>query len=154
MTATLRPAELADLAAILEIQASTPTLSQWSADSLAGAVTSESYGLDVVEADGAVTAFLLWRALPADETEILSLAVAGRARRQGFAELLLRRLFDLRKGEYFLEVRSSNAAALALYQKLGFQQIGLRREYYHRPVEDAVLMRRAENLRKDGSSTR
>jgi ribosomal-protein-alanine N-acetyltransferase len=40
----------------------------------------------------------------------------------------------------FLEVRPSNHHAVALYKKLGFQKLGLRKNYYHNPVEDAIIM--------------
>jgi ribosomal-protein-alanine N-acetyltransferase len=42
----------------------------------------------------------------------------------------------------YLEVRDSNAAARALYLSRGFSEVGRRRSYYRRPVEDAVVMRR------------
>jgi ribosomal-protein-alanine N-acetyltransferase len=43
----------------------------------------------------------------------------------------------------FLEVRASNAAAIALYSGAGFQAVGRRVRYYARPVEDAIVMRMA-----------
>jgi ribosomal-protein-alanine N-acetyltransferase len=42
----------------------------------------------------------------------------------------------------YLEVRESNAPARALYAAHGFQEAGRRKEYYRRPVEDAVVLRR------------
>lgn len=110
---------------------------------------SGGYEFLVAEAEARLAGFLLWRPLTDAETEILSLAVAESFRRRGLAEALARRLFALRRGEYFLEVRASNAAALGLYEKLGFERQGRRRAYYHRPVEDAVLMRKSEILQKD-----
>jgi ribosomal-protein-alanine N-acetyltransferase len=49
--------------------------------------------------------------------------------------------------EIWLEVRQSNAAARALYERAGFTEVGLRRRYYDRPVEDAIVMRRATAVR-------
>jgi len=43
----------------------------------------------------------------------------------------------------FLEVRPSNKTAVALYKKLGFQKLGLRKNYYHNPIEDAIIMGRS-----------
>jgi ribosomal-protein-alanine N-acetyltransferase len=79
-----------------------------------------------------------------DELRMMNLAVAPAARRQGIARLLLGHA--LKMGEEqgarraLLEVRASNAPALALYERAGFCRTGLRRRYYNTPVEDAVLM--------------
>jgi ribosomal-protein-alanine N-acetyltransferase len=152
MRVTVRPGEPEDLDEILAIQGACAELSQWSPGALAEALTGEG-GCRLLAADlgGRLAGFLLWRPVAGDETEILNLAVAESARRKGVAASLMQRLIALRPGEYFLEVRASNTAAQSLYEKLGFFRDGLRRAYYHRPVEDAVLMRRGEILRKDES---
>ena len=49
----------------------------------------------------------------------------------------------------FLEVRASNQVAQALYRKFGFESLGIRKNYYHEPQEDAVIMRRGGNLMAD-----
>lgn len=79
-----------------------------------------------------------------DEGEIVSLATDPACRRRGLAEALIRALADAHPAltRIFLEVRASNTAAQALYEKLGFVRYGVRRGYYERPTEDAVLMRR------------
>jgi len=41
---------------------------------------------------------------------------------------------------YFLEVRQSNLPAIALYEKMGYKNIGIRKKFYEKPVEDAVIM--------------
>jgi ribosomal protein S18 acetylase RimI-like enzyme len=74
------------------------------------------------------------------EREILNLAVDAPYRRLGIAGRLLRA--ELRRGGiHLLEVRESNHAAQALYQKFGFEQIGQRPGYYQSPVEAAIVMR-------------
>ena len=73
----------------------------------------------------------------AQEAELSSLRLA-----RGVAQALLTRLLDTNAGPFFLEVRVSNRAARALYGKLGFVEHGVRPAYYHRPVEDALLLRR------------
>jgi ribosomal-protein-alanine N-acetyltransferase len=82
----------------------------------------------------------------ADEGEIADLAVAPDARRRGVARVLLERVAsDAMEGgvrALYLEVRESNAAARALYESLGFAQVGRRRGYYQHPMEDALLLRR------------
>jgi ribosomal-protein-alanine N-acetyltransferase len=100
-----------------------------------------------------VAAFLLWRELPERETEVLGLAVEPCSRRKGLARALLGELLRNRPGECFLEVRASNLPAQRLYSKLGFVRCGLRRAYYHHPVEDALVMRRPEIPPKDATQT-
>jgi ribosomal-protein-alanine acetyltransferase len=82
-----------------------------------------------------------------DEGEILNLAVKPQSRRKGLASKLVLALLQVftRDGvsEAFLEVRSSNIAAISFYKGLGFRQIGKRRNYYRNPEESALVMRRA-----------
>ena len=79
-----------------------------------------------------------------DEGYISNVAVAPEMRRRGIADTLLRELERrARKMELSfmtLEVRQSNAPAIALYEKHGFSRVGVRRGYYEQPREDAVLM--------------
>lgn len=83
-----------------------------------------------------------------DESHLLNLSIARAAQRGGFGSELLRHLAnEARRGgssQFFLEVRPSNQAALALYRGQGFQPIGRRKGYY--PLreggrEDAIVMR-------------
>lgn len=80
------------------------------------------------------------------ETDMMNVAVHPDFRRQGIAEALIRELIQQlkEKGSHCLslEVRSGNTGALALYTKLGFQQIGLRKNYYRNPKEDAYILRK------------
>jgi ribosomal-protein-alanine N-acetyltransferase len=74
---------------------------------------------------------------------VMNVAVDDRLRREGIASTLLSRLFeraDLPGEQYTLEVRTSNAPAIALYERFGFRSAGLRRAYYHDNKEDAVIM--------------
>jgi len=79
-----------------------------------------------------------------DEGNIANLAVAPEHRRRGIGQKLLRAAEDRGRGLGLrflnLEARKSNAAAVALYEKLGYRRVGLRKEYYVNPIEDAVLM--------------
>ncbi len=80
------------------------------------------------------------------ETDMMNVAVTASCRRRGVAEELILTLTEFLKAEgsqcLTLEVRSSNAPAIALYQKLGFEQIGLRKNYYRNPKEDALILRK------------
>ena len=78
------------------------------------------------------------------DAELLSIAVDPKRRREGIGEMLfdsiLAYLDKKDVSDLFLEVRESNEAAIELYLKKGFEVIGRRKQYYQRPVEDAVLM--------------
>jgi ribosomal-protein-alanine N-acetyltransferase len=74
---------------------------------------------------------------------LMNIAVDPDRRREGIAAALLTRLFDEadRPGEqYTLEVRPSNAGAIALYESFGFKRAGVRKGYYHDNKEDALIM--------------
>jgi ribosomal-protein-alanine N-acetyltransferase len=80
----------------------------------------------------------------AGEAELLTLAVDPDRRRRGIAEALLREWMSNSTAQIgHLEVAEDNAAALALYRKLGFAASGRRKSYYSRPgapAVDALLM--------------
>jgi ribosomal-protein-alanine N-acetyltransferase len=74
---------------------------------------------------------------------LMNVAVDDRLRRQGIATTLLERLFELGdkpSEQYTLEVRTSNEAAIRLYERFGFRTAGRRRAYYHDNREDALIM--------------
>jgi [ribosomal protein S18]-alanine N-acetyltransferase len=74
---------------------------------------------------------------------VMNVAVDPDRRREGIAAALLRRLFgeaDKPGEQYTLEVRPSNAGAIALYESFGFKRAGLRKGYYHDNKEDALIM--------------
>ena len=81
-----------------------------------------------------------------DETDIMNVAVHPDWRRRGIAEKLIDALIEelKKRGSHalLLEVRASNAPAIALYEKLGFQQVGRRKNYYRNPKEDALILRK------------
>ena len=90
---------------------------------------------------------VVWFWVVKSEAEIIDIRVGKSARRTGIGESLLTQSFEkLRLSEIqsvFLEVRSSNTAALALYEKLGFAMMGRRENYYQTAAgrEDALMMR-------------
>lgn len=87
----------------------------------------------------------------AGEMHVHNLAIDPNARRSGLGRLLLREALAwgaaVGAGEVFLEVRQSNWAALALYRDAGFEVVSVRRGYYDRPREDALILRRNRGLR-------
>ena len=81
----------------------------------------------------------------ADEGEILNLAVAAAGRRHGVGRALVEAVVDALTSRgarhIYLEVRESNAPARALYASHGFREVARRKQYYRRPVEDAIVLR-------------
>ena len=103
----------------------------------------------VAEGEEGVQGYGILQLLP-PEAELLNIAVSSAVRRQGLGRRLLEALLERAKAEgvtaIYLEVRASNAAALALYSEFGFRQVSLRKNYYDNPYEDAVLMCRKGNF--------
>jgi ribosomal-protein-alanine acetyltransferase len=122
-----------DLPRIHEIERASHGAAHWEAESYLG------YDVAVAEIGGVVAGFLVSRRTAPSEREILNIAVAPEFRRSGIATALIESLTD---ADVFLEVRLSNVAARALYGKLGFAEVGTRRDYYDDPAEDAIVMRR------------
>lgn len=95
----------------------------------------------VYELDKRVVGYLIaWKV--ADEFHVVNLAVDPQFRNQGIGESLLRYALENAEGCVWarLEVRRSNWIAQALYRKLGFQEIGIRKQYYSDENEDAIVM--------------
>ena len=84
------------------------------------------------------------------EADMMNVAVHPDYRRQGIAERLIAALIErLRENEVYcllLEVRASNEPAKALYGKLGFAEVGRRKNYYRNPKEDALILRKEWEL--------
>ena len=107
--------------------------------------TAMSTRLHVCEWNSEVVAVIQWR-LVLPEAEVLDVAVAQAHRHRGHASFLLGRFLEFvtKTGvrEVFLEVRESNAAAIALYSKFAFEISGRRPNYYRNPEEAALLLKR------------
>lgn len=116
----------------------------WTAETLLSELNSPLNYLVTEERGGAIAGFALGR-VAADEAELFLIATLPEFRRQGIAGLLLDRLHAGMRERgaacCFLEVRSRNAGAIALYEKSGYERIALRKNYY--PDDDAVIYRRS-----------
>jgi len=141
--AMIRRLETHDLAAVLAIEsAALPWAAHWTPDSYLSLPGSDM-GAWVAELAGSIAGFVLAR-YTGVEMELLNLAVAKPARRMGAGRALVRAA--LAEGHArgathaFLEVRESNAGALAFYAALGFATMGRRTSYYQAPVEDALIL--------------
>lgn len=138
---TMTAAHVAQIAEIETLCFSDP----WSENSIASELDNRlSHWL--VALDGGTVSGYIGSQSVLDTADIMNVAVHPDYRRQGIGEKLMLALTEqLREnGILFLmlEVRQSNAPAIALYEKLGFLQVGLRRNYYRNPKEDALIMRK------------
>lgn len=118
----------------------------WSEKSVASELENKlSYWL--VALDGERVAGYIGSQTVMGETDMMNVAVHPEYRRKGIAEALILALTDGLMQEMdshclTLEVRASNDPAKKLYEKLGFRQIGLRKNYYRNPREDALILRK------------
>ena len=75
------------------------------------------------------------------EAEINNIGVVEKFRRMGIAKALFDSAYNAAKAEkWYLEVRESNLGAISFYEKLGFERVGMRKNFYTAPTENAVLM--------------
>jgi ribosomal-protein-alanine N-acetyltransferase len=138
----IRPMTDSDLGTVLNIERASFS-SPWSRTSFLSLLRRDDAELWVAAVDGEVRGYaVVWYL--ADEAELGNLAVDPDWRRRGVgAELLewsVARIRERGVRRIFLEVRPSNRAAQALYERYGFIPTGVRRRYYRSPVEDARVM--------------
>ena len=97
----------------------------------------------ILAVDGVVSGFILYHVI-LDEAIILNFAIDPDKHRQGHGEYLLQQsLSELGQSgctHFYLDVRHSNCSAIKLYEKHGFKPLGIRKNYYHDPQEDALVM--------------
>lgn len=144
----VRPARREDVPRLMEIASHSATAATWSAKAYERLFEAEGKARSLIlaiEENDCVLGFLAGREIVRGEWEIENIAVQGPARRRGLGSRLLGEFLDLvreRGGEeVFLEVRESNRAARALYEKWGFLEAGVRKSYYQSPSEDASVMK-------------
>ena len=117
----------------------------WSEKSVASELDNK-LAFWLVAAEGDTVAGYIGSQTVIDETDMMNVAVHPDFRRQGIAEALVNTLVENLKKMgsrcLTLEVRASNEPAIALYGKLGFAEIGRRKNYYRNPREDALILRK------------
>ncbi|HUA85349.1 MAG TPA: ribosomal protein S18-alanine N-acetyltransferase [Bryobacteraceae bacterium] len=126
----IRRATAADLPAIGAIQGG----SGWPPESYL------SYDCRVAIQNGCVAGFLVSREIAPGEREILNVVVDPASRRRGIGKKLLEAEISGARGNWYLEVRESNQAAIKLYESMGFRATGRRPDYYLDPPEMAIVM--------------
>ena len=137
----MEPRHVEQVAALERICFSDP----WSAASIASELDHPlSYWL-VAEENAQVVGYIGSQSVQ-ELSDMMNVAVAPAWRRRGLGrrlvQALLAHLLQTDAAELSLEVRVSNAAAIALYEQLGFQIVGCRKRYYVNPREDAYIMRK------------
>ena len=137
----MNESHVAQVAALEKICFSDP----WSVNSVASELKNPLSCWLVAEEDGEVAGYVGSQTVM-DESDMMNVAVHPDYRRKGIAEKLVMELVEaLKKRDsrcLTLEVRASNEPARALYEKLGFVQVGLRKNYYRNPREDALILRK------------
>lgn len=134
----MRPTHVAAVAELEKICFSEP----WSENALGLLLSQNAVGV-VCVVEGVVAAYggMLWAV---DEGQITNIAVLPAFRRRGCGKAVLQALMQLAKEKnctsVSLEVRASNAAAIALYEQADFFVAGRRKHFYRAPTEDALVM--------------
>jgi ribosomal-protein-alanine N-acetyltransferase len=160
-TLVLEAAEEADLEALAGLERRTFS-HPWTLHAFRQALGDPEHGrvlvlrtpLEAALPERGIRAYCVFQVI-LDEMQIHNFAVHPEHRGRGVGRWLLRTTLEIgaRRGarSAFLEVRQSNWSALHLYRSVGFQTVSVRRDYYSRPREDALVLRK-DNLEISGSA--
>lgn len=143
MKVIIREMEISDLAMIMKLEKELFS-APWSEAMFSEEIKGHyAYVLQKNENEEIIGYLSGWKLL--DEFTITNIGITGNFHRMGFGTKLVKfiisKLLYEKCFKFTLEVRESNFKAIALYEKIGFEQIGLRGNYYRDPVENAVIMR-------------
>lgn len=137
----VKKAEFSDVPQIAEIErASIPQ--PWSETAFTAALKDEK-AVTLVALCGDILCGFITGVYLLDTADIYSVAVSSEYRKKGVGKRLLEEFFSALPNEVHnvcLEVRESNIPAIKLYEKLGFERVGLRKNFYQDPRENAILM--------------
>ena len=138
----IRPMTIDDCGQVAAIEAVSFSI-PWSLRAFTETVQKENFRYFVAEEAGEILGYCGFLFV-LDEAEIPNVCVKSSARKQGVGKQMMTVLIEeaqkLGMSVLFLEVRESNVAARRLYESLGFEKIGIRKNFYEQPVEHAVLM--------------
>ncbi len=139
----IRPMRAADVDAVVAIERDAFG-SPWQRDTFAGLLERPGVELLVMDSagDGVIGYAVLWCVL--DQGELANVAISSEWRGRGLGRHLVERVIAAARArgitKIFLEVRASNERAAGIYRQLGFVEVGVRRDYYQHPKEDARIM--------------
>ncbi|MCR5667209.1 MAG: ribosomal protein S18-alanine N-acetyltransferase [Eubacterium sp.] len=139
----IRKATLKDMEQVATLEDAIFT-ENWTKQSFQAALDMEET-IFLVAAEGTTVVGYALLYAAADEADITKVAVAPMQRRKGYGANLVMQLVvhgkQMGVNHYYLEVRESNEAARAMYKRIGFEEVGNRKNYYDEPKEDAVIMK-------------
>lgn len=138
----IRAMEEKDLEQVCQIEQENFSM-PWSRQSFLDSICHPKYLYLVAEQEGRILGYCgMWIVL--EEGQINNVAVDRAYRRQGVAsamfEVFLKQGYEMGARRFTLEVRESNQGAIALYERFSFQNAGIRKNFYEKPVEHAVIM--------------
>ncbi len=143
MSITVRISQETDAEAMANIEKDSFSM-PWSVNAFQDAIKSQNYIYLTALKDNEVVGYA-GCTVAGDEGDITNIAVTKSLRCCGIGEKLLMQLLEYadKTGlkQIFLEVRKSNQAAQSLYTKAGFEMIGMRKNFYQKPIEDACMMK-------------
>lgn len=135
----MNEAHVAQVAALEKLCFSDP----WSETSVASELDNPLSLWLIAEEEGTVLGYVGSQTV-LNETDMMNIAVRPECRRRGIAAALIGELVNQLRahGSHVLrlEVRESNVPAIALYESMGFTQLGLRKNYYRNPKENALIL--------------
>lgn len=140
----IRPMRDADVPAVLLLEKDSYEF-PWSAGNFIDSIHA-GYSAWVYEVGGEIIGHMIMMTV-LEEAHLLNITIAPEWRRQGLGRILLEHAMETARQQrskvLFLEVRPSNDAAIAMYEKLGFEAFALRKDYYPAAQgrEDALVMR-------------
>ncbi len=141
---TIREMEFTDLEEVIAIENSLFSV-PWSENGFFSFMLRDDTMFLVAEEEGAIVGYC-GVVMVINEGDITNVAVSSNRQGRGIGRQLVQALIQKTQErgvtQLHLEVRESNQRAISLYQSLGFEQVGIRPDYYEEPVEDGILMNR------------
>ncbi len=139
---TIRKMNIEDIPAVFEIEQSIFSI-PWSEKSFKDSLESENTNFVVALCNDEIVGYIGMYVF-GEEADISNVAVSLKHRRKHIAQNMLDYIFDWSQNKKIknltLEVRETNVPAIKLYEKNGFKEAGIRKDYYEKPKESAVIM--------------